>query len=136
MNTEQLIKIMNMTQSDNDHEALTAIRMANGILKRENKSWNALIGGGSNLFGVKHQTYAEWTQNPGRWYPTTPFAQEPAPENVPFMNMLNFCLLKYPDDPWIRSIRQAMGNNPNGTITFDTVSLAKLKTMYEQGQKK
>ena len=40
---EQLIKILNMTQSDNDNEALTAIRMANRILKKHDSGWAAVI---------------------------------------------------------------------------------------------
>jgi len=44
MNINKLIKILNLTQSDNDNEALVAIRKANKLLLSENKSWGDLIG--------------------------------------------------------------------------------------------
>lgn len=40
---QQLIKILNLTQSDADNEALTAIRMVNSRLKAAGMSWESLI---------------------------------------------------------------------------------------------
>lgn len=39
----QLIKILNLTQSDSDGEVLSAIRMANSRLKAAGESWESLI---------------------------------------------------------------------------------------------
>lgn len=39
----KLVKLLNLTQSDNDNEALTAIRMANKLLKSQNKTWEDVI---------------------------------------------------------------------------------------------
>lgn len=43
MNTELLLKLMRMTTSDNDGEALVAIRKANAMLAAEKKDWEDLI---------------------------------------------------------------------------------------------
>ena len=42
---EQFVKLMMMTTSDRDPEALTAIRKANALLKAEGKNWEELITG-------------------------------------------------------------------------------------------
>lgn len=39
----QIVKILNLTQSDNDAEALSAIRIANARLKQFDLSWQDLI---------------------------------------------------------------------------------------------
>lgn len=41
---DKLIKFMMLTQSENDGEALNAMRMANKILKKENKTWVDVLG--------------------------------------------------------------------------------------------
>lgn len=38
--TDKLVKFLNLTQSDNDHEALAAIRKANEILKKNGITWD------------------------------------------------------------------------------------------------
>lgn len=35
----KIIALLNLTQSDNDHEALLAIRKANNFLKKKNLTW-------------------------------------------------------------------------------------------------
>ena len=42
---ELLVKLMNMTTSDNDGEALTALRKANGLLRTAGWDWTKLIEG-------------------------------------------------------------------------------------------
>lgn len=42
---DKIIKLLNMTTSDNDHEALTAMRMVNAILKKNNVAWEQLFLG-------------------------------------------------------------------------------------------
>lgn len=37
---QRLVKFLNLTTSENDHEALIAMRKANALLKQHNKSWN------------------------------------------------------------------------------------------------
>jgi hypothetical protein len=39
MDLSRLEKLLNLTQSENDHEALAAVRAANTILKTHNKRW-------------------------------------------------------------------------------------------------
>lgn len=43
MNRSTFIKIMMLTTSGNDGEALSAVRRANSMLKREAKSWEDII---------------------------------------------------------------------------------------------
>lgn len=47
MDTERLIKFLNLTSSDSDNEAMVALRMALKILKKENLTWEKLLSGGS-----------------------------------------------------------------------------------------
>lgn len=43
MDKQKLIKILNLTQSPNDNEALSAIRMANKIILEAKESWEKLL---------------------------------------------------------------------------------------------
>lgn len=43
MNREKFIKLMMLTASDQDGEALTALRKANAMLAAENKNWEEFI---------------------------------------------------------------------------------------------
>lgn len=43
MDTQKLIKLLNLTQSDSDPEALSAIRKANEIVRENKVLWNSLI---------------------------------------------------------------------------------------------
>lgn len=54
---ERLTKLLNLTQSDNDNEALAAVRQANKLLKNKNLSWPLLF-----------KDQAE-KQKPYRWHP-------------------------------------------------------------------
>ncbi len=54
MNIDKIVKLLNLTTSDSDGETLSAVRAANAILRKENKSWGDLLhavidhpGGGS-----------------------------------------------------------------------------------------
>jgi hypothetical protein len=40
---ERLKKLLALTQSENDHEALAAMRRANAILAKHNIDWNSLF---------------------------------------------------------------------------------------------
>jgi hypothetical protein len=40
---EKIIKLLNLAGSDNDHEALSAIRKANSIVRANGLSWDALL---------------------------------------------------------------------------------------------
>lgn len=44
VNTDLIVKLLNMTFSDNDNEALSAMRKANKILKDNGIYYNAIIG--------------------------------------------------------------------------------------------
>lgn len=41
---DKIVKLLSLTQSDNDHEALSAIRMANKLLKAQDKTWSEFMG--------------------------------------------------------------------------------------------
>lgn len=41
---DKIIKLLNLTTSDNDNEALSAIRTCNAMLKKANLRWEKLIG--------------------------------------------------------------------------------------------
>lgn len=43
INLEQLVKILSLTQSDNDNEALNAIRTANKLMKRNDTTWEKVF---------------------------------------------------------------------------------------------
>lgn len=40
MNKEKIISLLNLSSSENDNEALSAIRTANKIIKKNNMSWS------------------------------------------------------------------------------------------------
>lgn len=40
---DRILKLLKLTESQNDNEALIAIRAANGLLKREGKTWEQLL---------------------------------------------------------------------------------------------
>ena len=42
---DKLIKLLNLSQSDNDHEALAAIRKVNKMLSDNDKSWEDIVKG-------------------------------------------------------------------------------------------
>lgn len=44
LDRDRLTKLLALTTSDNDHEALVALRMANELLKREKLSWVEVLG--------------------------------------------------------------------------------------------
>jgi Protein of unknown function (DUF2786) len=41
--TDKLVKLLNLSSSDNDHEALAAIRAANLLVRKAGLSWAALL---------------------------------------------------------------------------------------------
>lgn len=44
LDRQRLLKLMMMTQSDNDSEALIALRKANSMLKAEGMNWDNILG--------------------------------------------------------------------------------------------
>jgi hypothetical protein len=60
MNREKFIKLMMLTTSDQDGEALTALRKANAMLAAENKNWEEFLavgaGPSSTNYGVAKYT--------------------------------------------------------------------------------
>lgn len=56
MDKERLTKLMMMTTSDNDHEALAALRMANALISKEKVTWGeVLAAGGSTMTITLHR---------------------------------------------------------------------------------
>jgi hypothetical protein len=56
MDKSKIIKLLSLTQSDNDHEALNAIRMANRILRTNEFTWEKFFGAGA----PKYSTNKGW----------------------------------------------------------------------------
>lgn len=52
---QRLIKLMMMTTSTNDAEALTALRKANSMLKEDGKDWSSLLGLTAQLNTLKNR---------------------------------------------------------------------------------
>lgn len=50
---EKVVKLLNLTQSDSDGEALSAMRKANALLRQDNKTWDEVILGQSHRRGEK-----------------------------------------------------------------------------------
>ncbi|MBX2989124.1 MAG: hypothetical protein KF802_14635 [Bdellovibrionaceae bacterium] len=65
MNIERLVKLLNLTASNSDGEALNAIRLANSILRKANRTWSDLISGGvaRQDSGPSIQEMLEFLQN-------------------------------------------------------------------------
>lgn len=64
---ERLIKCLEMTGSDQDGEALSAIRMANKILKANEKSWEGLLQVSKTQVPVV-SSYQQPPNPPPNWY--------------------------------------------------------------------
>ena len=47
---QRIIRCIELSASDNDHEALAAIRKANGILKQQGWTWTALFAERQAIF--------------------------------------------------------------------------------------
>jgi hypothetical protein len=45
MDRDRLAKLLSLTQSDNDHEALSAVRSANAMFKKNSLTWSQVLGG-------------------------------------------------------------------------------------------
>lgn len=59
MDREKLAKLLAMTTSDNDHEALAALRMANKMLTAERATWGEVLaaGGASVRITLQREPY-------------------------------------------------------------------------------
>jgi hypothetical protein len=64
MDATRLVKLLNLTQSTNDGEALNAIRMANALLKREGKHWLDIV---KTFPPNKTSEDAVLKHSPGEW---------------------------------------------------------------------
>lgn len=58
-----IIKLLNLSQSDNDHEALSAIRKVNAILKHNKISWASLISKPATGQDILAQQRAQYEAN-------------------------------------------------------------------------
>lgn len=62
VNLEKIVKLLNLTNSSNDNEALSAIRMVNNILAKENKSWKDIVK--VEVVPVKKKKSYRWHEAP------------------------------------------------------------------------
>lgn len=92
---EQLVKILNLTQSDADGEALTAIRLANKKIKEVGLSWDKLISAQTLQHSPRQKQY-RWKEMPEffdrAWFRTTveerEFTSQLDKEEVEWVNKL------------------------------------------------
>lgn len=63
-NRERLVKLMNLTTSDNDNEALNAVRTANGMIKKAGLAWDIVIEGGDPSPKSPHVRYSSRSKEP------------------------------------------------------------------------
>jgi hypothetical protein len=54
---EKLAKLLALSASDNEHEALGCIRAANRIVKEAGKTWDEVLAGPEKSFRVSITTY-------------------------------------------------------------------------------
>lgn len=79
-----------MTQSDNDNEALNAIRLANSMLKKAGKGW-------ASIFGLTFNGISEQIKKRQQ-----PYSYEITYDEMPGTNQLiNFCRQKFPQHPLV-----------------------------------
>lgn len=73
---DRLIKMMGMTTSDNDGQALVALRAANALLKKLNTDWDAVLRGKISIIADPFGDIPVVQQAPK---PPPPKAADPAP---------------------------------------------------------
>jgi Protein of unknown function (DUF2786) len=79
MDNGKLIALLNLTTSDNDHEALNAIRIANALIKKNNLRWENLIGITAPVApGPKPKTYS-WSSTSSAAGSSTKWPGDKAP---------------------------------------------------------
>lgn len=90
MNTELLLKLLRMTTSQHDGEALVAIRKANAMLAAEKKDWEDLLKTGSMIQS------------------STTFRTPPSQRYVPLADMLKELLENTPTTNGFRSFVESV----------------------------
>lgn len=91
LDLQRLIKLLNLTCSDNDHEALAAIRMANkmvmawaDVVQQPMKGFDRIAQPAPNTWGAQSGHYAEWSSKAETFSRNRTIA--------PDMEMVNYCL--------------------------------------------
>ena len=56
-NQEKIIKLLNLTTSDNDNESLSALRLANKLLRKSNTSWDQFFSPTSSYQSHDYSSY-------------------------------------------------------------------------------
>lgn len=59
MNTDRFLKLMRLTTSNRDGEALNAIRLANKMLKENNMQWDDIIGSGNTTRTAENESVVD-----------------------------------------------------------------------------
>lgn len=85
---EKLIKLMKMTTSANDGEALTAVRMANAALARDGHDWETLLRGKITIVADPFAkddsfTFPANARKPKGWQPAPAPRPTPKPQPAP-----------------------------------------------------
>jgi hypothetical protein len=74
LDRQKLVKLLAMTTSDKDPEALAAIRLANAMLDREKMTWGDVLkeaGTTLNIVLTRYKADDSWDKNPLRKPPTS-----------------------------------------------------------------
>ena len=100
---EKFIKIMSLTQSDQDGECLNAIRMANALLKKNNIQWEEIIKPRSN------------TQKESPRPSKTRRDEENDSESINVRYMINYCLQRKPYSKFLQAM--SVFYNDKGFLT-------------------
>jgi len=60
MDKSKLLKLLRLTQSDNDHGALLALRKANKLLSQSNQTWDSILEDLPKPKQPNYQAHAAW----------------------------------------------------------------------------
>lgn len=91
MNKDRIIKLLNLTTSDNDHEALSAIRSVNKLLKQNNQMWDDVIRDGIKV-EYQQQYQQSYQRPPGTYEEREDIRYRPTGESI--NELLGFCMAR------------------------------------------
>lgn len=101
MNRDLVVKLLNLSTSENDNEALLAVRRANDIVRKAGQTWERLIAAGDTTSAGRQKSKAEYQYGePRREYWETDGSEddgfyeddEPDCSEVTIETMLKTCI--------------------------------------------
>lgn len=115
---KRLIKLLNMTSSTSDHEALSAVRRANELLKKEAVNWEQLVSGKSELRVGASNTRSPFGEWDFVWQPPPP----PGPN--PRQGFKQAIQVQYSETVWKDILK--INESADRLAVFDRLSLAQV----------